>query len=352
VTRRSTSQATDAEFQQLTELYRPQLLAHCYKMLGSFHDAEDAVQETFLRAWRGFERFEGRGAIRNWLYRIATNVCLNVIARRRRHAGLLPEDLGPPSDEMPHGRPATEVGWLEPFPDAVFDLAADGAPGPEARYEAKESISLAFVAVIQHLPPRQRAILLLRDALGWRAAETAEALNLSVSSVNSSLHRARRVVKARLPAARPDAATTGNGGQRRLLDRYLLAWEHADVDALVELLTEDAILNMPPWRQWYRGRRAIAIFLAWAWRANGGRAGRLLPIAANGQPAFAHYLAPTGSADQWRPHAIWVPGTSRDAITGVTGFVDVRLFEVFRLPRLLTAPVEATRPPPAAACRS
>jgi RNA polymerase sigma-70 factor (ECF subfamily) len=238
-------------FQRLAEPYRRELQLHCYRMVGSVHDAEDLVQETFLRAWRGIAGFEGRSSFRAWLYRIATNACLNALAGRARRE--LPEKQGPPSDQPPdrmlESGPATEIPWLQPYPDAALEGIADPAPGPDVRYEMREAVHLAFIAAIQHLPPRQRAVLLLRDVLGWSAAGTARLLDTSVMSVNSALQRARATLEKRLPAGRPSAPPAPNDRQRALLDRYVRAWESADVDGFVALLREDATVSMPPWRE-------------------------------------------------------------------------------------------------------
>jgi RNA polymerase sigma-70 factor (ECF subfamily) len=274
-------------FEHLAEPYRRELQLHCYRMLGSLHDAEDLVQETFLRAWQGLDRFEGRASFRGWLYRIATNACLNALASRASARRVLPETQGPPSDQMPEGRPATEIAWLEPYPDAALEGLADAVPGPEARYEMHEAVQLAFVAAIQHLQPRQRAVLLLHDVLGWSATETARLLDASVASVNSTLQRARATLEKQFPAGRPSAPPAPDDRQRELLERYVRAWESADLDSFVALLREDAVLSMPPWRQWYHGRAAIRAFFAWAWRTACDGPFRLVPTAANRQPAFA-----------------------------------------------------------------
>src|SRR5262252_4448331 len=244
-------------FQRLVEPYRPELRLHCYRMLGTIDDAEDLVQETFLRAWRAVDRFEGRASVRSWLYRIATNACLNALASRARARRVLPEAVGPQAVEMPRGEPATEIPWLEPYPDAALEGVPDTAPGPDARYEMREAVQLAFVAAIQHLSPRQRAVLLLRDVRGWSAAETAGLLDSSATSVNSALLRARATIERRFPDGRPGALPPQDERQRELLDRYVRVWDAADVDGLVALLREDAVIAMPPWPHWYRGHEAI-----------------------------------------------------------------------------------------------
>ncbi len=324
-------------FQQLTEPYRRELQLHCYRMLGSFDDAEDLVQETFLRAWRGLDRFEGRASLRGWLYRIATNACLNALASRPSARRVLPQTHDPPAAQPPHGGPATEIAWLEPYPDAALEGAADAAPGPAARYELREAVQLAFVAAIQHLSPRQRAVLLLRDVLGWSASETARLLDASDASVNSALQRARATLGTRFPTGRPVAQPAPDDRQRALLERYVRAWERADLDGLVALLREDAVLSMPPWRQWYVGREAIRAFFAWAWRAAGGGPFRLVPTAANRQPAFALYGHGSDGPER-RAHSIWLLTLQDDAIAVLTGFIDPRLFAAFGLPAVLPTP--------------
>ena len=320
-------------FQALAEPYRLALQLHCYRMLGSLHDAEDLVQETFLRAWRARDRFEGRTSFRNWLYRIATNACLNALARRPDARRLLPETHGPPANQPPDGAPATEIAWLDPYPDAALEGIADAAPGPDARYEMQEAVQLAFVAAIQHLPPRQRAVLLLRDVLGWSTSETAGLLDASVASVNSALQRARATLDQRLPSGHLSAQPAPDDRQRVLLDRYLRAWEGDDLDGFVALLREDAVLNMPPWRQWYRGRAAIRALFAWAWQSAGPPV-RLVPTAANRQPAFALYHRdPEGS--EYQAHGIWLLTLQDEAIAALTGFLDPRLFAAFGLPPVL-----------------
>jgi len=320
-------------FQRLAEPYRQELQLHCYRMLGSFHDAEDLVQETLLRAWRGLDRFEGRSSLRTWLYRIATNACLNAIASKDTRR-LMPEAYGPPADQPSDGAPATEISWLEPYPDSALAGLADAAPGPDTRYELHEAVQLAFVAAIQHLPPRQRAVLLLRDVLGMSAAETATLLETSVASANSALQRARVTLAKRFPAGRPVAQPSPDDRQRALLERYVQVWEGADLDGLVALLREDAVLSMPPYRHWYVGSEAIRRFLAWAWNVTEGRRVRLIPTAANRQPAFAQYLY-SPAASTWQAHAIWLLTLQEQAVAVMTGFIDARQFSSLGLPPTL-----------------
>jgi RNA polymerase sigma-70 factor, ECF subfamily len=326
---------TDREaFQRLAGPYRAELQLHCYRMLGSVADADDLVQETLLRAWRGFDRFEARSSLRTWLYRIATNACLNALATRSRR--VLPESQGPPAASMPQGDPAAEVAWLEPFPDSALEGIADAAPGPEARYEEREAVRLAFVAAIQHLPPRQRAALLLHDVLRFTAAETADLLDTSTAAVNSALQRARATLGERYPAGPPSAAPAPDDLQRALLDRYVRAWEEADLDGFVALLREDAVLSMPPWRQWYAGREAIGRFFAWAWDRHGCGDGTFtfVPVGANRQPAFGVYIRDPGGPER-RGHTIHVLDVREGAIAGLVYFRDARLFAAFGLPATL-----------------
>ena len=320
-------------FQRLAEPYRRELQLHCYRMLGSLQDAEDLVQETFLRAWRGLAGFEERSSFRTWLYRIATNACLNALAGRAPR--VLPEVQGPPSDQpldrMLERGPATDIPWLQPYPEAALEGVADPAPGPEARYEMHEAVQLAFVAAIQYLPPRQRAVLLLHDVLGWSAAESARLLNASVASVNSALQRARATLGKHLPQDQPKPQPASDDRQRALLDRYLRAWESADVDGFVALLREDATVSMPPWREWYRGRESLRRFFDWAWRPGGHGPFRLIPIGANGQPAFAFYCR--GDIEtEWRAHSIHVLSVHDDSIAKLTFFLNPGLFVSFGLP--------------------
>ncbi len=322
-------------FRRLTEPYRRELQLHCYRMLGSFHDAEDMVQETFLRAWRGLGRFEGRASVRTWLYRIATNACLSNVARPGTRR-LLPEMQGSPTTRMPEGTPATDILWLEPYPDAALEALTDQAPGPDARYEMHEAVQLAFVAAIQLLPPRQRAVLVLHDVLGWSASETARLIEGSVASVNSALQRARATLERRLPAGRSSIRQAPDDGQRALLERYLRAWEDADVDGFVALLREDAVLSMPPWPRWYRGRDAIGAFFTWAARPGGRGPYHLVPTSANRQPAFAFYCG-GGQRDEWRFHNIQVVTLQDTGIAAMVNFVTPELRAAFDLPAVIPA---------------
>ena len=326
-------------FQELAEPFRAEIQLHCYRMLGSLHDAEDLAQETFLRAWRGLAGFEGRSSFKNWLYRIATNACLNSIqSRKSARRRPLPQTEGPPANREPEGGPATEIAWLEPYPDTALAGVAEPEPGPDARYEMREAVQVAFIAAIQNLPPRQRAVLLLRDVLGWSAAETSGLLDTSVAAVNSALQRARATLARRFPDGRPGRPGAPSDEQRVMLERYVRAWEHSDLDGFVALLKEDAILSMPPWREWYDGRDAIRRFFTSAFEVGGEGAFRLVPTAANGQSAFAQYTC--GPEELECPRRVIQVLTFQDgAITALTFFTDPEVFAAFGLPE---AP-----PPPA-----
>jgi RNA polymerase sigma-70 factor (ECF subfamily) len=326
---------TTRAFERLAEPLRRELKAHCYRMLGSLHEAEDAVQETYLRGWRSFQSFDGRGPLRAWLYRIATNVCLDALARGRHIQRLLPEQLAPATLEMPRGTPARDIAWLEPYPDSELEGVADEAHDPEARYAAREAVELAFVAVIQTLPPRQRAALLLCDVLGWSAAEAATLLGGSLASINSALQRSRETLGKRYSQDRSPAARALSPAQEALLGRYVRAWEGFDLESFVSLLKEDASYAMPPMPQWYEGREAIRVFFGWAWKSYAGF--RLARTAANGRPAFALYSrAETGAP--WTAHSIHALSLEGEAISALTFFVKPdgpRLFPAFGLPLVL-----------------
>jgi RNA polymerase sigma-70 factor, ECF subfamily len=328
------SDRSSQAFERLAEPHRREIKVHCYRMLGSLHEAEDAVQETYLRAWRGFETFEG-GSFRAWLYKIATNVCLDALAGRKHVQRLLPDQRAPATAEMPDGTPPNDVAWLEPYPDSNLDGIAEDAPNPEARYTSREAVKLAFVAAIQELPPRQRAALILCDVLGWAAAEAATLLGGSTASINSAMQRARATLAKRYPAGRPAQAPRPDAAQQTLLDRYLRAWEGLDLDGFVSLLKEDATYTMPPLPQWYAGREAIRAFFGWAWKSYGGF--RLVPTAANRQPAFALYSR-AGAGRPWAAHSIQVLSLEQNAISALTLFVKPtgpQLFADFGLPLIL-----------------
>jgi RNA polymerase sigma-70 factor, ECF subfamily len=321
-------------FERLAEPLRREIKLHCYRMLGSLHEAEDLVQESYLRAWRSFDSFEG-GSFRAWLYKIATNACLNALESRKSALRFLPDQRAPAATERPNGIPATDVAWLEPYPDSNLEGIADDAPNPEARYALREAVQLAFVAVIQQLPPRQRAVVLLCDVLGWSAVEAKNLLGGSTASINSALQRARETLAKRYPDGRKAAATTPTSAQQELLGRYIQAWEKLDVDSFVALLKEDATYTMPPIPQWYVGRETIGTFFRFAWKLYDGY--RMVPTSANGQPAFAAYSR-AGADAPWEAHSIHVLTLENDAISRVTLFMKPegpRLFGAFGLPLVL-----------------
>jgi RNA polymerase sigma-70 factor, ECF subfamily len=333
--REQAPERTNQAFEQLAEPFRREIKLHCYRMLGSLHEAEDLVQETYLRAWRSFDSFEG-GSFRAWLYRIATNACLNALASRKSMQRWLPDQHGPVAVETTVGGPATDVAWLEPYPDSDLDGIADHAPNPEARYTSREAVQLAFVATIQQLPPRQRAALLLCDVLGWAATEAATLLGGSTASINSALQRARATLAKPYPDGRPPLTLEPNPAQQKLLGRYLQAWEGHDLDDFVALLKEDATYTMPPWRQWFVGREAIHAFFATAWKGWSGF--RMLTTAANGQPAFALYAHRIGAEATPAAHSIHVLALEHGMISRLTLFVqyaDPHLFRAFGLPLVL-----------------
>ena len=321
-----------ADFAAAAETHRRALKLHCYRMLGSLHEAEDAVQDAMLRAWRGFDDFEARASIKNWLYRIATNVALNMVASRSKGGRMMPAQLGGPSTERPQGRPDAEALWVEPYPDAELERLPDPAAGPDVRYELRESVRLAFITAIQQLPPRQRAALLLADVLGWSSIEAAAVLNASVAAVNSALQRARAKLATLDRDARPTAIA--DELQRSLLERYVRAWESADLERFVALLKEDAVYSMPPWREWYAGRGSIADFFGAVWPAYRGF--RLVRVGANLQPAFALYSL--GAEGRWNAHSVQLLSLDKGGIATLTAFMQPlaeRLFPAFQLPTVL-----------------
>jgi len=320
----------DEDFLRQADPYRRELLAHCYRMLGSVHDAEDLVQETYLRAWRAYDRFEGRSSLRTWLHSIATRACLTALENRSRRP--LPTGLGSPSSspsdtlvEQP------EVPWLEPVPDA---MVAGESADPAAIVSARQSIRLAFIAALQHLPPRQRAVLILRDVLQWRAAEVADLLDTTTTAVNSILQRAR----AQLDQAAPnedDIVEPTEADQRELLDRYVAAFEAKDIPAIVKLFTADAVWEMPPFASWFRGGEDIARLIDEHCPAKGPGDMRLVPTRANGQPAFGLYMLDADGV--YRAFNLPVLTIGPDGVTHVACFFDLRLFETFGLPATLPA---------------
>jgi RNA polymerase sigma-70 factor (TIGR02960 family) len=330
---KAAQQGDEAAFEKLVAAYTGRLHAYCYRMLGSVYDADDALQETLLAAWRGLANFEGRSELLSWLYRIATHVCLRLAATRRRPKNrvLAPEHGPARTDVYDLGEPVTEPIWLEPYPEAVL---ADDSTNPEARYQERESVELAFVAALQHLSAGQRAVLILREVLQFSAAEVAQTLDRSVASVNSSLQRARKAM-ARQNAEHQavnsqcaELAALGEAGQRELVAAFVRAWEQADVPAMVALLAEDAWFSMPPLPAWFRGRADVVRFMAermWAtpWR--------LVPMTANGQLAFACYQGGTAPG-LFRLSAINVVTLRAGCIAELTGFLDPAIQHRFGLP--------------------
>ena len=322
-------------FRLLVEPHRAGLHAHCYRMLGSLHDAEDALQDALLRAWRGLCGFHGGGALRNWLYRIATNACLDALARRPKR--VLPIDYGPPvnAEGRQPGEPVAESVWMEPYPDETLGLE-DGYAGPEARYEQREAVELAFVAALQHLPPRQRAVLILREVLGFSAKEVSESLGTTVASVNSALQRARRSVDDRLPEKSQQATMRSLGDERvrEIVQRFTDAFENGDVDAIVAMLAEDATFAMPPYEEWYLGREAVAD----SWLMPGGPPPRLryLQTRANGQLALGAYGFDP-ERNRFLPIALDVLTLRGARIADITAFRTPEIFRRFGLPDELAA---------------
>ena len=324
-------------FAQLTAPYSRELQLHCYRTTGSLQDAEDLLQETLLAAWRGLEQFEGRSSLRAWLYTIATNRCLNALRDRARR----PQAAGPgahPSESF------AEISWLEPYPDLLLEGLIDHAtPDPAARYEAKESIALAFVAGLQHLAPRQRAVLVLRDVLGFHADEVADMLGTSPASVTSALQRARTTLERRLAPRRERlSAMPRTVAERDLVTRFADAFERDDIDSVVAMLTQDAVVSMPPTPEWHEGRVAIEAFLRGRHASRGRRNWRFVPVAANGQPAYAYYLSDEAG---WERAGLFVIGVRPDGIESITRFHDDGLLSRFGVPERLDAPEPQGSPP-------
>ena len=296
--------------------HRPALHAHCYRLLGSVSDADDALQEALLGAWQGLAGFEGRSTLRSWLYTIATNAAMRLSTQRPRR--MVPfEHAGPADPRVPPGPPVTEIAWLEPYPEPAFVVTAST---PEARYSAAESIELAFVAALQHLPPNQRAVLLLREVLGFSAEETASALETSTASANSALQRARKTLEDKLPLTSQSAVRLrlGDDTFRTLVDRFVLAWQRADVDGIVAMLSEDATFTMPPLVEWFRGHDAIRTFFTQQVFA---RRWKMVPTRTNGQPGLACYM--WDEASQSFPlSVINVFDFDGDRVRAISAFVD------------------------------
>jgi RNA polymerase sigma-70 factor (TIGR02960 family) len=318
-------------FRELTDPHRRELQLHCYRMLGSVQDAEDALQETLLAAWRGLARFEGRASLRAWLYRIATNRCLNAL----RDSGRRPPPAPVAPFEPPEPTRRGEPTWLQPYPDLLLEGIAEASPGPAARYQAKEAIELAFVAGLQRLPPRQRAALVLRDVLGFPTAEAAAMLGSSEAAVKAALQRARAALDRRRPTAHhPGPPLPGSARERALARRFADAFEADDIDGLVGLLTDDAWLTMPPAPHQYQGAAAIASFLRTSATWRGGRRFRLVPTRANTQPAFGCYLD-DARAPVARAAGLIVLTLDGERISAVTRFLDNDVLHRFGLPQAL-----------------
>jgi RNA polymerase sigma-70 factor, ECF subfamily len=324
------------DFPELVEAHRADLHAHCYRMLGSLHDADDALQDTLFRAWRALPKFRGESSPRTWLYRIATNVCLDVIAQRPKR--VLPIDYGPPSPvgAAEGGRPSRDVEWIEPYPNEVVGVT-DGAVSPEARYERREALELAFVAALQQLPPGQRSALILRDVLGFSAKQAAETLGTTVAAVNGSLRRARTTIEKRLPD-RSQQKTLRALGDRKLketVERFADAFERGEIDTILAMLADDATFAMPPYREWRRGRDAIT--RSWLMPAGPTPSLRYIQTQANGQLALGCY-AIDSETNSYLPAALDVLTFRGDVIVDVTAFRTPAIFPRFRLPERLPAP--------------
>jgi RNA polymerase sigma-70 factor, ECF subfamily len=331
--------AASEDFARLTDPFRPELLAHCYRMLGSVHDAEDQVQETMIRAWRSYGDFEGRASLRTWLYRIATNACLRALENSSRRP--LPSGLSGPGEypEAPVAGARPEVPWLQPFPDALLSA---GSADPAEIVASRQSMRLALIAALQYLPARQRAVLILRDVLGWRAAEVAELLGTTTTAVNGMLQRAR----ARFEQEAPDQDQLhepADPADRALLDSYARAFQNADITAVMALLRDDAVFEMPPEPTWFTGRALIGRFLQTRVLTEPGLF-QMIPAAANGQPAFATYLRDHDGV--YRAHGIQVLTLAASRVTRVTSFNDPGLITAFALPE--TVPFTAVPFPVAA----
>jgi len=320
----------EVAFGALTEALRGELQVHCYRIVGSVQDAEDLVQETLVAAWRGLDRFQGRASLRSWLYRIATNRCLNHLRDRGRRLPELPAPVEP-IPLPPEPSRMREPVWLEPYPDVLLEGVADRALEPDARYEQREAIGLAFMVALQRLPPRQRAVLVLRDVLGFRAAEVAETLDTTEIAINRLLHRARRAIE---PGALADAPSPDSPEERELVARFATAFQAGDVAGVIALLTDDALMTMPPEAAEYIGPAAIGRFLSTVPAAGSLERFRLIPTRANGQPAFGCYLkdphTPIAHA-----YGLMVLTLRDDRVAGLTGFADTAVFASFGLPRTL-----------------
>ena len=330
----------EGQFSELTEPYRRELQVHCYRILGSLHEAEDMVQETMLKAWKRLDTYEARASFRSWLYKIATNSCLDFLDQQKSRRLLPFEKVSPADPKTPILPPMPEITWLEPFPDEW--LGDKSALNPEARYSNTESISLAFLTALQTLPPRQRAVLILRDVLDFSAIETADVLELTVSSVNSALHRARTTLSQRYPRGEMEDSTMSSKDERTqwLLDHFVQAWERADVDGLVALLKADAAFAMPPSPSWYQGRKAISRFSAATIFADDGmfpgkalNRWKLLPTRANGSPAFAIYQR--NEKNEYQAFGLIALVVDGDKLSQIISFIDPSLPPLFGFPNTM-----------------
>ncbi|MEO8530357.1 MAG: RNA polymerase subunit sigma-70 [Deltaproteobacteria bacterium] len=319
-------------FERASVLHRRELKVHCYRMMGSLDDADDLVQDTLLRAWKARGSFDGRGSLRGWLYAIATNCCLNALRARTTTRRVLQQiDRGPTTGPATSG-PSDQTAWLEPYPDAELPDVVDGEPGPEALYESREAIQLAFVAAIQSLPPKQRAALLLSDVLGWSALEIADLLDGTLAATNSLLQRARATLTTHYPIGRPTQRLKPGPVETLLLAQYMQAWQSQDLDGFTALLREDATYNMPPWGDWYQGRAAIRGFLDTVWMRYSGY--HAVKITANAQPAIALY-ARSGDDPIWKAHSLHIITPAEGRIASLTVYVTPLgpgLFPKFALP--------------------
>jgi RNA polymerase sigma-70 factor (ECF subfamily) len=324
----------ETAFEALTEAFRAALQVHCYRIVGSVHDAEDLVQETLTAAWRALDQFEGRSSLRSWLYRIATNRCLNHLRDRGRRLPQLPPPIEP-IPQPPQPTRLSEPVWLEPYPDVLLEPAADRGQEPDARYEAREAIGLAFMFALQRLPPRQRAVLVLRDVLAFRAAEAAEMLGMTEVAVNRALQRARQTVDRSVPpGALQDAPLPDSREERAVLARFATAFQAGDIAGVLELLTDDALMTMPPEAAEYEGPEAIGRFLSTVPASGALVRFRLVPTRANGQPAFGCYMkdphTPIAHA-----YGLMVLTLRGERVAGLAGFADTSVFAPFGLPRTL-----------------
>ncbi|MGK8491351.1 sigma-70 family RNA polymerase sigma factor [Nocardia asiatica] len=322
-------------FTSLVEPHRGELHVHCYRMLGSLQDAEDALQETLLAAWLSIDGFEGRSSVRTWLYRIATNRCLNVLRSSARRPAIPAAPVQSPAAtnvSLPEPTGAGEVLWLQPYPDLLLPELSDRAPGPEAQYESRDAISLAFITAVQLLPPNQRAVLMLRDVLGYHARETAEILGITVDAVTSALKRARATMNT-ARSLNPPSPAPASPGERELLERFVTAFTELDVDALIALMTDDVWVRMPPLPFEYRGSDAVHRFFS-AISAHSGRVDRMVPVRANGQPAWGQYIRDQVTGNL-HIAGIIVVGLVGDRIHEFTHF-ETTVAPYFGLPRTLT----------------